>query len=232
MPSRAVLNMPATDLLSISWVEDSDWVLTPTQTRSRKTLQKILTSARQLFIENSYNATTIAEISKHAGVSSGSIYNLFVDKSAIVRALYEHYRNTREGQIVELLSGRDWATASPLEVVQLHLEIIFSSSREDADFLRLIEERRMADSDLFAIQARSENAFCEQMMTLYQLHRASFNHEDLNSAVSYVHYIIRGSALWSILPTHNAEQFLRVADRRYQAETLRMACAYLGLKGY
>ncbi|EED36942.1 transcriptional regulator, TetR family [Luminiphilus syltensis NOR5-1B] len=217
------------EFAGISWVEYSDWVLTPTQDRSKRTLQKVLTSARELFLAKSFETTTIAQISKRSGVSSGSIYNLFADKNAIFRALYEHFRITREGQIDTLIAAHDWQRARAIDIVRFHLDIIFSSSRDDVGFLRLLEQRRMSDPQLFGIQSQAEELFCQRMLALYQLRAGDFGHEDLKTAVYYVHFIIRGSALWSILPPHNSDQFLRVTDKRYQQETLRMACRYLGI---
>src|SRR5690606_17272777 len=127
------------DFSSISWMDGTDWVTTPSQQRSRQTLQKVLVTARDLFVNQGFDETTIAQISRNSGVSVGSIYNLFADKHSIFLALYEHYRATREMQIGEMVAQPRWETASAVDVLRFHIEIVFSSSRDDAGFLRLVE---------------------------------------------------------------------------------------------
>lgn len=217
------------DFLSISWMDGSDWVTTPSQQRSRQTLQKVLATARDLFVSQGFEETTIAAISRRSGVSVGSIYNLFVDKHSIFLALYEHYRTTREAQIGEMVAQPHWQMASAIEVIRFHIEIVFSSSRDDAGFLRLVERRRAVDVNFYHTLARAEDHFCEVMFDLYRRHAGEFDHADLETAVRYLHYVIRGSAIWSIMPPERDDPFFTVANPSYQEETLRMACRYLGL---
>ncbi|HEY8386040.1 MAG TPA: TetR/AcrR family transcriptional regulator [Porticoccaceae bacterium] len=217
------------DFSSISWMDGTDWVTTPSQQRSRQTLQKVLVTARDLFVNQGFDETTIAQISRNSGVSVGSIYNLFADKHSIFLALYEHYRATREMQIGEMVAQPRWETASAVDVLRFHIEIVFSSSRDDAGFLRLVERRRAVDVNFYHTLARAEDHFCQVMYGLYGRHAESFDHDDLETAVRYLHYVIRGAAIWSIMPPEPDDPFFNVANPRYQEETLRMGCRYLGL---
>ena len=217
------------DFSSVSWLDDKDWVLTPTQSRSRKTLQKILITSRQLFLQQGFEATTIAQISRESAVSVGSIYNLFSDKNAIFLSLYEHYRLNRVEQIQQMIDKLDWNAASAMDIVRFHIDIIFASSREDGDFLRLVEKQRANDPELYQILTQAEEAFCVTMLELYRYYETHFGHPDIDAAVRYLHYVIRGSALWSLLPEDPRAQFLDVTSDRYQEETVRMATGYLQL---
>ncbi|HLS97227.1 MAG: TetR/AcrR family transcriptional regulator [Porticoccaceae bacterium] len=216
------------DFSSISWVDGADWVTTPSQRRSRETLQKILVTARDLFVGQGFEETTIAEISRRSGVSVGSIYNLFADKHSIFLALYEHYRTAREARIAEMVLLPRWQSATAVDVIRFHIEIVFSSSRDDAGFLRLVERRRAVDANFHHTLARAEETFCRAMHGLYSHHGSAFDHSDLETAVRYLHYVIRGSAIWSIMPPEPDDPFFSVESRRYQEETLRMACRYMG----
>ncbi|WP_150302642.1 TetR/AcrR family transcriptional regulator [Pseudomonas saliphila] len=212
------------------WKNDTDWISPPSQQRSRDTLQKVLTTARDLFIGQGFEATTIAQISRQSGVSVGSIYNLFPDKHSIFRALYEHYRTAREAHIWEMVEQPHWQTAQAIEVIRFHIDIVFSSSQEDAGFLRLVEQRRGADIRFYQTLAKAEESFCQLMQSLYERHISEFDHTDLATAVRYLHYVIRGSAIWSIMPQEPDDPFFSVASPRYQEETMRMACRYMGLQ--
>lgn len=218
------------DYSSISWVDGGDWVTTPSQRRSRHTLQKVLTTARDLFVNRGFDETTIAEISRQSGVSVGSIYNLFADKHSIFLTLYQHYRTIRETQILEMVEQPHWQTAKAIDVIHFHIKIVFGSSRDDTGFLRLVEQRRAVDVNFYRTLALAEESFCQLMQTLYSRHAAEFDHIDMETAVRYLHYVIRGSAIWSIMPPEPDHPFFSVASPRYQEETLRMACRYLGLQ--
>lgn len=224
------MNKDTVGFTTIAWMNDTDWISPPSQKRSRHTLQKVLTTARDLFITGGFEETTIAEISRQSGVSVGSIYNLFPDKHSIFRGLYEHYRSVREAQIHEMVEQPHWQTAAALDVIRFHIDIVFSSSREDAGFLRLVEQRRGADMGFYQILARAEESFCQLMQSLYDNHASEFDHADLPTAVRYLHHVIRGSAIWSITPLEPDDSFFTVISPRYQEETMRMACRYMGLQ--
>lgn len=64
---------------------------TPSQSRSRERVERMLTSAIELIAEKGSDALRMSEVARLAGVSIGSLYQYFPDKSAIVRTLAERY---------------------------------------------------------------------------------------------------------------------------------------------
>jgi AcrR family transcriptional regulator len=56
----------------------------PKQARSIKTREKIIASGKKLFCERGYYATSSKKIARHAGVATGTFYNHFVDKKALL----------------------------------------------------------------------------------------------------------------------------------------------------
>jgi AcrR family transcriptional regulator len=57
---------------------------------SSDTYEKILASARQLFVQKGYTATSMRELAEAAGIGKATIYHHFPDKQAIVMALLHH----------------------------------------------------------------------------------------------------------------------------------------------
>ena len=55
------------------------------------TRDRIVDSARQLFWEQGYAATSLAQISEASGANTGSIYYFFKTKEAILEAVLDHY---------------------------------------------------------------------------------------------------------------------------------------------
>lgn len=64
---------------------------TPSQTRSKDRVEKILLTVKSLIEINGISNLKIGDIASHAGVSPSSIYQYFSDKETIIIALAEHY---------------------------------------------------------------------------------------------------------------------------------------------
>lgn len=66
----------------------SDEPQRPNPTRSR---QQIVSASHRLFLEQGFHGTTMRQIAKDSGMALGSLYNHFVDKDDLFRAVFEAY---------------------------------------------------------------------------------------------------------------------------------------------
>ncbi|MBC8065450.1 MAG: TetR/AcrR family transcriptional regulator, partial [Chlorobia bacterium] len=67
-------------------------------TEALKTRDRIIEAARDLFLNQGYNSTGLAQITQHAGVKSGSLYYFFPTKEDLLIAVLDFYRaNIYEG---------------------------------------------------------------------------------------------------------------------------------------
>lgn len=219
-----------TAALSIEWLNDTDWIYAPLQDRSRKTLQKILTNAKALFIANGFDETTISDISRQSGISVGSIYNRFPDKLSILYAILESYKRTRFAQVDELTQPQLWINKGPRDVLTFHIEMIFSSARRDTGLSRLIERQRIVNPVVRDMQLEWNDYICSVLAELYRPHADALKKPDIDKAVRYIHNIIRGSLLWAILPPEQGNHILNLNSDEYQQEAFTIAAAYLGLE--
>ena len=64
---------------------------TPRQTRSKETVEAILTAAARILTTEGFEALTTNRVAAVAGVSVGSLYQYFPNKEALVRALSERH---------------------------------------------------------------------------------------------------------------------------------------------
>ncbi|MBB3455570.1 AcrR family transcriptional regulator [Rhizobium sp. BK313] len=72
----------------------------PSQQRGRERVERILSVAMELIEKNGSDALRMGEIVEKAGVSFGSLYQYFPDKTAIIRVLAERF-NEQGRQCVE-----------------------------------------------------------------------------------------------------------------------------------
>jgi AcrR family transcriptional regulator len=63
----------------------------PTQARSRERVERMLASATTLIAQKGSDALRMSEVAELAGVSIGSLYQFFPDKSSLIRTLAERY---------------------------------------------------------------------------------------------------------------------------------------------
>jgi AcrR family transcriptional regulator len=214
----------------IDWLNDTDWIYAPVQDRSRKTLQTILTTAKTLFVARGFDETTVTEISRKSGISVGSIYHRFPDKPSILYAILETYRRTRFSEIHQLILPEVWKGKTVRDVLEFHIEIIFSAARADKGFFRLIERQRIVDNVVRDMQIEWNRDFCMIIANLYRGCKRPLATSDIDKAVHYMHNIVRGSVIWSILPEQKSDLPLLVTSDEYKQEALRMAAAYLGIR--
>lgn len=69
----------------------------PTQQRARERVERILAVASRLIAEKGSEAMKMSEIVEEAGVSFGSLYQYFPDKTAIIRMLADRYNERGHG---------------------------------------------------------------------------------------------------------------------------------------
>jgi AcrR family transcriptional regulator len=116
----------------------------------------LLASALECFAKKGYEATTVDDIVKNAGVSKGMLYNYFPSKEAIFLELLQERTDAYFSNIRELFHAKDTASDKlrallnyyrelPMndarrEWITIYLEFWLSSSRNDEQ-QRLMEAR-------------------------------------------------------------------------------------------
>lgn len=97
--------------------------------KSEETRARILEAALELFRTQGFEAATMREIAKRAGVAVGAAYYYFPSKDAIVQAFYEQAQRDLEPRFDEVLAGpRDLRTRLDA-LIRTRLEYFGSSRR-------------------------------------------------------------------------------------------------------
>ncbi len=83
----------------------------PSQRRARERVERILAAASDLIARNGGDQLKMSEVATSAGVSIGSLYQYFPDRSALIAALAARYFADCRQCIAEALAGVDSADA-------------------------------------------------------------------------------------------------------------------------
>lgn len=83
-------------------------------------MQKVLVTARTLFVENGYCGVSIPEIVKASGVSTGAIYSYFKDKEALAKKIHDQ----TIAEFNDLFQGRLKGEESVFDVLRTFTELV------------------------------------------------------------------------------------------------------------
>jgi AcrR family transcriptional regulator len=94
-----------------------NWVRTPHQDRSRRTLERLLDAAETLLEQRGFEHVSVAEISQAAGSSVGAFYARFRDKSGLLHHLHERFCEEAMATSDATFAPERWRDASAREIV-------------------------------------------------------------------------------------------------------------------
>jgi AcrR family transcriptional regulator len=120
------------------------------QTARRR--ERITLAAARLFGTRGFEATTVADIARAAGLSAGSVFYYFPDKRAVLRAVFERDLPLSQ-ELVERFADADEPVAAILDLVTA----LAADARDPAASGLLVELLRQADKDpeLLAVVMRT-----------------------------------------------------------------------------
>lgn len=134
------------------------------------TKTRIIETARRLFAQRGYGATSLADLREEGRVHSGSFYHAFPTKQSLLVAVLEHYRDN----IDELLVAPAWRD------VEDPIERVFALLSRYRDFLKDTEcmfgcpigsialELRDPDPEVRELLAANFDAWIERVAACYR----------------------------------------------------------------
>jgi AcrR family transcriptional regulator len=128
----------------------------PAQQRSRERLERILAAASEIIAARGSDQLKMSDVAESAGISIGSLYQYFPDKSAIIRTLAERYHEASRGCIEEAFAGvrdLDGLRAAYTSLVDQYYEICLTEP-----VMRDIWSGMQADKELAAIELAASRA--------------------------------------------------------------------------
>jgi AcrR family transcriptional regulator len=161
----------------------------PTQRRAVLTREALVEAGCREFSERGYAGTTAKSIAQRAEVATGSFYQYFPNKDALLREL-ARVRLARVAERAFALLGA--GEAPPPDITRLLedvrqrmravVELVMDYHREDPGLHAVLSERRHADPDLDGITGAAERTLVERIATLLE----RWGHDGDRLAVAYV----------------------------------------------
>lgn len=182
----------------------------PTQRRSRERVERMLATASALIAENGSDALRMGEVADRAGVSIGSLYQFFPDKSAIIRALAERYTVESQACIAEALGGV--SDAKDLEGSFLALVDIYYALFLAEPVMRDIWSGTQADKALRTLELADSRANARMLNSVLERLFPEVDRKELDAATLLI---------WQM-----GEATMRLAISVDRAEGDRLVAAY------
>jgi AcrR family transcriptional regulator len=134
----------------------------PLGPKARRTRTAILRAAAEVFATNGYRGTTMADIAAAAGVSLGTVYQYFRDRSDVVASLVQVGAG-------DMLAGTNasWRAADGIEGVYRLILAFVSAYVEAAPIAGLWEEVAHHEPDLAAHRRSLSRAFAQSLEEEY-----------------------------------------------------------------
>ena len=107
---------------------------------------QVLKSAIQLFTQQGYFNTSVPDILRVSGVSTGSIYHHFGDKEGIARAIFDTLVERMEAEFSDIERGHETAEARCKAVIQRLFQITEEEPQVMAYMLFVKHKEFMPDS--------------------------------------------------------------------------------------
>jgi AcrR family transcriptional regulator len=133
----------------------------PVQQRSRERMDRILSVASALIGSKGSDQLKMAEVAEHAGVSIGSLYQYFPDKSAIIRSLAARYSQESRRCIEEALAPV--TSLAKLEEAYGRLLDLYHALFKAEPVMRDIWSGMQADKQLMALEF-AESRYCGMIL--------------------------------------------------------------------
>ena len=154
----------------------------PKQKRSQQSLERVLDASVALLEENGFEAFTIQDVSKRAGVSVGAIYARFGNKESLLRVVHRHAMESLRPEHDAVAAVDDGPTdvrGVILEAVQAVADIF----RGNEDLLRAFMHLGAVDDEIARRGSESSIDLARRFETTVLAHRDELTHPDPETAV-------------------------------------------------
>ena len=197
----------------------------PRQRRSRDSLDRVMRAGLELLREGGYEAFTIAELSRRAGVSVGTVYGRFASKRALFLAIHRGYVEQMNGEW-SLTESEANSLPTPELIRRLVSEVVGGFERHGRT-LRVFMLRAGTDEDVYK-QAQEGIALLSARFNSPLLARADqLAHPDPKVGADVAFHMVFGTAARRAMYGSALESGIELSWTRLADEMGTACVAYL-----
>jgi len=201
----------------------------PKQTRSERTLYRILDVAEELIQEKGVNGVSIPEIARRAGSSVGGFYARFRDKNELLRALEEQFFEELSARLSRLADAQRWARAEVPEIVAACVAELVAVARERHHLMTAFLLRGIQDPALRAGAIEFRQKVAGSLTALFLARSPAPNHPDPALAIDLAVQLAFGLIQQRAVLGETRAAGRKLGDQELQRELARVFLSYLGI---
>ncbi|OGQ84873.1 MAG: hypothetical protein A2289_04605 [Deltaproteobacteria bacterium RIFOXYA12_FULL_58_15] len=129
-----------------------------TPKKSEITRERLLSTTEILFADKGYSGTSLAEITRYAGVTKGLFYYYFSDKEALFDAIVERYFDAHAEVLINAISGERTLSEKLHRALDGYLDIV----EVNPLLIRIIQHEACSESE----QMRKISNLLKPILTL------------------------------------------------------------------
>lgn len=152
----------------------------PKQSRSRRTLERIVAAALEILSEDGPDGLTVNRVVKRAQSSVGSFYARFKGKDDLLDYLEERVWTGALERWTEALDSRDWSGVSLAEMAEGAVGLLIDAQRSRSRYLVAIDQAGPGQGRAYE---QFQAQIVEGLSRLFLERRSEIVHEDPDLAV-------------------------------------------------
>ena len=182
----------------------------PQQRRSRESLERVLRAGERALAERGYEGFTIADVSRRAKVSVGSVYGRFESKEALVRAIQGRMMERLTGPEEQLAEAVDDAAPDLESVVARGVHALADTMDRERELLRVFMVRGAVDPAIAGPGAEASRATGRAFRRAVLARREEIGHPDPELAADIAFRIVYDVLARQVMhgPTFESERMV------------------------
>ena len=161
----------------------------PTQERSRFTVEQIVQAATQVFADRGYAGSTTNHIAERAGVSIGSLYQYFPNKEAILVSLAKRHIEIAGNTLMGLVAERNLYETDLTELLRLFIKATLELHTGNPRLNYVILSEAVWSAEAMEEVHELEDQFIGQLALTLDTHRQVSVKNSRHAAYILVHMI-------------------------------------------
>ena len=198
----------------------------PQQERSRASFERVLQAATSLLEEEGYDGFTLAEVSKRAGVSIGSIYARVKSKDDLFYVIQDRYMTRTEDRPL-LRDPEAWSALSSHGLIVAVVHELGEIFKQNERLLRVFMHRGIVDPVVATRSSASVSQFHDAVEAILLARSSSITHDDPALAVDVAFRMAWGTLARQIMYGPTFESHRVIAWKTLVDELGRACAAYL-----